>query len=168
MKLQPALVYICVGVAFYAAVEFASRFAPPPPLAPNASVPMDRLSPQAQANLIAADKAGKELAQAKIAAKRAQFDVDEPTLLAKAKKLNAAGKYGQTVDLGNEYMWAGDEALNQEVSIARDKQVAIAMQVAKREAKKQGVRIGMSKQDVLDSSWGRPEHIKHHNNFEPD
>lgn len=120
---------------------------------------MDRLSPQAQANLIAANKAGKELAQAKIAAKRAQFDVDEPALLAKAKKLNAAGKYGQTVDLGNEYMWAGDEALNQEVSIARDKQVAIAMQVAKREAKKQGVRIGMSKQDVLDSSWGRPEHI---------
>jgi len=34
-----------------------------------------------------------------------------------------------------------------------------AERIAKAQKKKEGVRIGMSKQDVLDSSWGRPRDI---------
>ena len=30
--------------------------------------------------------------------------------------------------------------------------------IAKKQKKKEGVRIGMTMQDVLDSSWGRPQH----------
>lgn len=39
-----------------------------------------------------------------------------------------------------------------------------AERVAKAEKKKQGVRIGMTEQDVLDSSWGRPTRVRNTTN----
>lgn len=40
-----------------------------------------------------------------------------------------------------------------------EKQSEIAEVDAKKQRKKQGVRTGMSMQDVIDSSWGKPQHI---------
>ncbi len=34
-----------------------------------------------------------------------------------------------------------------------------AIRAAKAQKKKEGVRVGMSKQDVIESSWGRPEKV---------
>lgn len=55
--------------------------------------------------------------------------------------------------------------LNQAAADAEKAAKALALEekkaerLAKAKKKKEGVNIGMSKQDVLDSSWGRPSHI---------
>ncbi len=48
------------------------------------------------------------------------------------------------------------------MATAREQQAAEAKKIAaaeKAEKKKRGVHVGMTQQDVLDSSWGKPEHI---------
>jgi hypothetical protein len=48
-----------------------------------------------------------------------------------------------------------------EALVPKLKERALAADLAAEKARKkrEGVRIGMTKQDVLDSAWGRPEHI---------
>lgn len=55
-----------------------------------------------------------------------------------------------------------DEKTVKETTLARakaEKEAAEAENIRKRQAKKEGVTIGMSQQAVLESSWGRPERV---------
>ena len=84
---------------------------------------------------------------------------ERAAVLAKAKKLTAARKYQELADMGFEYIWAQDQELNALADTARDKLTQVAMAKSRGERKKLGVRIGMSAQDVYESSLGSPSHV---------
>lgn len=86
-------------------------------------------------------KAGR-LVDALIALQPCQNHLTDPTVLALYKRGEAASLAADAQD-------------------RRRKEAEAKKQLALEKAakKKEGVRIGMSQQDVLDSSWGRPERI---------
>ncbi len=86
---------------------------------------------------------------------------------AKAKALLAKGDAGASFGVLHEcykYLKApNDIALYQSATVAATKKTKLANEKAERQAKAQkkseGVSIGMSQQDALDSSWGRPTKV---------
>jgi hypothetical protein len=93
------------------------------------------------------------------AARAAKFATERAGIITQAKKLVAARKYREAVDLGDNYVWAHVAELDAIVDPAREKLAAAAMAKDRAERKKQGVRIGMTAQEVIESSWGKPEHV---------
>lgn len=124
----------------------------------NSSAPPPRSPEAIKADLAAAAQHQAEV-DARMRAREADFARDRLTIIAKAKQLNAAAKYPAVVDIGNDYAWANDKELNAQIDLARDKVAAKAMAAAKLAKKKEGVSVGMSPQDVYDSSWGHPESV---------
>jgi hypothetical protein len=73
--------------------------------------------------------------------------------------LTAARKYSEVVDIWNNYAWANDAELNAQTDIARAKVGAITAAKERAQRKKEGVSIGMTAQEVLQSTWGRPQSV---------
>jgi hypothetical protein len=96
---------------------------------------------------------------AKLAARKADFAAQKPAIIAKVRKLNATGKYQDVLGIGMDYGWVGDKDLDAQADLARSKIAAKEAAKERVERRKAGVSIGMSKQDALESSWGRPESV---------
>jgi hypothetical protein len=69
------------------------------------------------------------------------------------RKFDDASRYAKTYD-------TVDDAEFRTMQSGVDKRLDdAALAKAKAQAKKEGVRIGMTKQEVLDSSWGKPTSV---------
>jgi hypothetical protein len=126
------------------------------------TTPSAPATPATPAERAEAAKQQQELdanAAATAAARSAKFEAERTGIVAQAKKLVAERKYREAVDLRDKYLWADDAALDAIVAPAREKLVAAAMAKDRAERKKEGVRIGMTVQEVIESSWGKPEHV---------
>lgn len=124
--------------------------------------PATRVTPATPAERAEAAKQQQELdadAAATAAARSAKFAAERTGIVAQAKKLVAERKYREAVDLRDKYVWADDAALEAIVAPAREKLVAAAIAKNRAERKKEGVRIGMTVQEVIESSWGKPAHV---------
>jgi hypothetical protein len=87
------------------------------------------------------------------------FNKDRDVILAKMDKLAKAGKWEDAAALANNYYNVVDPAfVKQRDAIEKRISDAIAAK-AKAAAKKEGVTIGMTKEQVLGSSWGKPSRI---------
>lgn len=138
------VVAIIVGAAWMANLDHTATPQPQP------ATPAERAeAAKAQQEFEAKQAAEK-------AERKAKFDAERPTIISKAKSLFAQQKWSQLVDMDNQYAWANDPELDKMTSTARDKVAQIAMAKEKAQRRKQGVSIGMTKQDVLDSNWGNP------------
>jgi hypothetical protein len=146
-SLQNVVIIVGVTVAVVVAVALLNRAPPAPP---------PRVFTEAEKVAAATQRAESE---ANAARQLADFTAQRSIIVTKAKTLNAAGKYQEAADLGTLYAFAHDDELNAQLKIARDKLAAIAVAKVKAQKKKEGVSIGMSKEDVLASSWGKPDHI---------
>ena len=92
--------------------------------------------------------------------------VDRPARLQTAIKLLKQNKFDEASDL--LYVCTGKMSEDEKAvytnaltagNAARAKIADAEARAIKAEKKRQGVRIGMSEQDVLDSSWGRPSKV---------
>jgi len=123
----------------------------------------DDTRPSASAELRAVDAKFEAEYQAKIAAdsaKRAQdFAANRKTIIAKVQALSRAGKWEDAYQAANDYFDVDDAELQKLKTIADDKRSAVAVAQARAAAKKSGVSVGMTKEQVVGSSWGRPEKI---------
>ena len=93
-----------------------------------------------------------------LAERKKQFALQRGSLIARVKQLNAAGKYSEALELGSQWL-ALDPELDAQTDIARAKMAAQTERVERLQKKKKGVSIGMTKQEVLESSWGKPQSI---------
>lgn len=97
--------------------------------------------------------------KAELADRKAKFAADRKNIIAKAKALLAQRKLRELVDMDTEYAVMHDAELNEITATGRDKLSEIAQAKARVTRKREGVRIGMTKEEVIGSSWGRPDHI---------
>lgn len=88
--------------------------------------------------------------------------------VAESRKLYAAGQDSDAAMTlapchGLPSETAASKLLWKQINATRDAKIAKAAREEEREQKtrkkREGVRIGMSKQDALDSSWGKPERV---------
>ena len=124
------------------------------PLPPRSTAPLSSSTTppgqeEAYRQLVAQGK--KERAEA--------FAKERPKILAQMKQLVAARKYEAASKLANEYYDVDDAEFQKRLKEADDKASAAVAAAAKREAKKQGVSVGMTPEQVRNSSWGKPDHI---------
>lgn len=86
--------------------------------------------------------------------------LDDATKLVKSKKYDAAADmlYACTSNLSDGEKTLYEKALTL-ANAERDRLVAIEAKAEKARKKKEGVVIGMTMQDAIDSSWGKPEKI---------
>jgi hypothetical protein len=131
-------------------IESANNPSTPTPSAPTSAVAEKIRREQA-------DSAART--KAELAARTAKFSADRANIIAKAKALLAQRKWNELVDMGNEYAWIPDSELNAIVETARTKVAEIERQKDRARAKHEGVSIGMTKEQVLGSSWGKPQSI---------
>lgn len=97
-----------------------------------------------------------------LAGKRERADAfakDRTTILANLERLAKAGKWMEASSAANEYYDIDDPAfVKQRDAIEKKISAAIAAK-ANAGAKREGVRVGMSKEQVLGSSWGKPNSV---------
>jgi hypothetical protein len=96
---------------------------------------------------------------ARLAEQMAQFAAERTALIAKAKQLNSAGKYADALQLGSMWLFAGDRELDAQTNLAREKVAAQTERVERTRKRKEGVNIGMTAKEVLESSWGKPQSV---------
>lgn len=87
------------------------------------------------------------------------FNKDRGTILASMDKLAKAGKWEEASALANNYYNVEDPAFVKQRDAIKKRLSDIIAAKAKAQAKKEGVSIGMTKEQVLASSWGKPEKI---------
>jgi hypothetical protein len=75
------------------------------------------------------------------------------------KRLVAAGRYDDALKYGDPYFDVDNPDFRRAYERASEQVTKQAEAKARAMKKKEGVSIGMSQQDVLDSSWGRPRKI---------
>lgn len=147
-------------VAAVFAVAVANRSSP----APAAPVTVVAATDNGAAEAAAREKTAEA---ARLAAVKEMCTSGAAPLLAEARKLLTSGKPDQAgAALAPCRMVVASsevEALIAKVAVAESAQarkIAAAQGAAeKARRKKEGVHIGMSRQEVLDSSWGRPEKV---------
>lgn len=91
--------------------------------------------------------------------KRAEFQRDRAAIIAKVKRLLSEGKWQQASDLAGRYGFVHDPELEPLEARADAKVAAMREAQRKAEARKKGVSVGMSKEQVLESSWGKPQSV---------
>jgi hypothetical protein len=90
---------------------------------------------------------------------KAKFSTERASIIAEAKRLFAQRDYERVSSLGNRYAASNDSELTSLAQKADSEIITKTMADAKARKKREGVRIGMTEQDVLDSSWGRPTSV---------
>ncbi len=86
------------------------------------------------------------------------FEVDNQ--IEKARKNAKKGDYSQAIDiLVNVGYINEDMKLSETITSLKDKYLALQEKKLKKEKKSRGVSIGMTQQEVLQSSWGKPKDI---------
>jgi hypothetical protein len=130
-------------------LAFRSPGHPPPQFA----TPEERAA-QAKLNKEQEDKAAADKAE-----RAAKFAADRPNIIKKAKSLIGQHKWDELAKMDYDYAFAHDAELDDMANTARSKLTDIAMAKDRAERKKQGVHIGMTKDEVLMSSWGKPSSI---------
>lgn len=100
------------------------------------------------------------------AALAAQFKAERPAMMAAMQKALRAKDYYSSLGYGNDFKSVADpefDALWKRVIAAEEKEMALAPQKLaaqeKAEARKKGVSIGMTREQVKASSWGRPTRV---------
>lgn len=95
-----------------------------------------------------------------------RFKAERPAMMAAMQKALQTKDYYSTLSYGEDFKSVSDaefDALWGRVVLAEGKATAIAakQQEAKDKAaaRKKGVSIGMTREQVVGSSWGRPEHV---------
>jgi hypothetical protein len=89
----------------------------------------------------------------------AKFAKDRAAIIGKMKSLAAAGQWEEASKFANDYYDVDDpEFQRQFVAIERKVSDRISAK-AKADARKMGVTLGMTKEQVLGSSWGRPQSV---------
>ena len=149
MKFRTVVGLFLVALGVIAAATFETR-APATPA--TAAVPD---TPEAKAARTAAAKRDAD----EQAARAAKFAIDRPALVVQIKRLNRAAKYEDARTLATQHSWAADPDLTRELEFARTKIAEQADRQAKAQKRKEGVSLGMTVDDVLASSWGKPEHV---------
>lgn len=123
----------------------------------NRSAPTSAAPPRS----LAADKQpveGAALAGA-IAARESAFAKERNAVIIAMKKSLAAKNYDSVLKLGDPYFDVKDSEFR---SLYDTASKGVETETAKKAAslrKREGVRVGMTKADVLASSWGRPQHV---------
>ncbi len=109
-----------------------------------------------------AEKVGEEVRKEREArehVKSQEFAQNRGKIIAEIRRLIGAKKWDKAETLAFEYRHVGDAELakleDQATTAIRAKQQA----EAKAFARKQGVTIGMSKEQALASSWGKPQKV---------
>lgn len=141
-------IFVVIGVV--AAIDLASRDEP------TSSPPA---TSQERADLVKIEADAR--------AKRAEeFAANRKAIIGKIQALSRAGKWDDAYQAANAYADVDDSELHSLMTTANEKIAAAAAAKAKAEARKQGVSIGMTKEQVLGSSWGRPQKINStHNRY---
>lgn len=145
MSLTKVAVLIIVGMAVL--VLFA-RSPSVPPVVP-------RSDQEQRAVLV-------DFAAMQAAAKRARVDAyekDRATINGRLRQLNAAGKWDEAYKFARPYDDVGDPEFQKLYAVADAKLTAKTIAEAKASARKEGVLIGMTKERVLASVWGKPQSI---------
>jgi hypothetical protein len=89
----------------------------------------------------------------------AAFIENRAAILANMDRLTKAGKWEEASSLANNYHDVEDPSfVKQRDAIEKRLSDTIAAK-AKAQAKKEGVTLGMTKEQVLASAWGKPSHI---------
>jgi hypothetical protein len=132
-----------IAIALYAVTAEPTPYSPPP--AQVAAVVAEPIDPRIEA---CGPKLDERRAQAKAAAAKKQFSEAYRLMSYCAPRLEkeSAGY--------KEFMTYADAHAK-----AFEAEKAAVAKAEKARKKKEGVHIGMSEQDVLDSAWGRPNHI---------
>lgn len=122
--------------------------------------------PPTAAEKAAAEKAATEAFEARKRERREKFTAQRDTVLKEVKSLLAKQQWTKAYQVANEYYDVDDPELQRMLKLADDKSSAETAAAAKRDAaakqretKRQGVLIGMTKEQVLASSWGRPQRV---------
>ncbi|MCC7041085.1 MAG: hypothetical protein IT516_12325 [Burkholderiales bacterium] len=107
----------------------------------------------------ASDRLAKE--QAALAAKRLEreraFAAAGPAkVTTEMRRLVAARKYEAALAYGDPYFDVGDKDFRAAYEQASK---GVEAETKKKWARKEGVRIGMTQDEVLASSWGKPHHV---------
>lgn len=126
------------------------------------STPPARSAASSGSNSTYVDEAVKRIreeAEAERAIRRAEFQRDRTAIIAQVKRLTADGKWQQASDLAGLYSFLHDPELDALEKKADDKLTSIREAQRKTEARKRGVSVGMSKEQVLESSWGKPQSV---------
>lgn len=91
--------------------------------------------------------------------RQAAFDVDEKQIMTELRRLMAARKYEEAAKYANDYYDVGNNELR-DLHTDADRRVSDAVAAkAKAYARTKGVSVGMTKDQVLASSWGRPTSV---------
>ena len=122
---------------------------------------------EAEQQRVAAEADAKRAQDERIAAAKAQCARDEAKITAEAKAALKSADASRAIDLLKTCsgpMTNGRlDALFRQAGAMYEKQeaqrAARALASEKARKRREGVSIGMSQQDVLDSSWGRPERV---------
>lgn len=147
---------IILGVLF--AVGFLSqamhsgddpRHRPPTAAEIEAANTANEAAKQRELDLRAREKKERDDLKAKFAANRAD-------IIKQAKTLQAQRKWDDLTTLGAKWALADDAELDGMYNTAHAKLNEIAQAAELAERKRQGVSIGMSKEEALMSSWGKP------------
>jgi hypothetical protein len=109
---------------------------------------------QAKLNQEQEDKAAADKAE-----RAAKFAADRPNIIKKDKSLLGQRKWDELAKMDYDYAFAHDAQLDDMTNTARSKLTDIAMAKDRAERKRRGVTIGMTKDEVLMGSWGKPSSI---------
>ena len=129
----------------------------------NAAAAARGASEKKAAEAVAQRKAEAE-AEARRVALVEKCTTGAPAVVAEAKKLLVSGDLTAAASAlapchGLPMEAPASQALWKQIDAARDAKIAQAARDEKARKKREGVSVGMSKEDVLASSWGRPEKV---------
>lgn len=150
-----ALVAVAIAGTLAAATQCSNlgQRDPPPPAAAKQNKPPEKSFAEQVGEQVRAEREARERDRAD------EFAKNRAKIIANVRLLVQSKQWDKAEAITREYRHVKDAELSKLDNQATDAIYAKQQAAAKAAAKRQGVTIGMSKEQVLGSSWGKPQNV---------